>query len=72
MKRSEMVEIISTYFWDCYDMDNELAAFDSGELLGLIEKAGMLPPIIKEKSFKMQDDGQMSYAVHEWESENES
>jgi hypothetical protein len=31
------------------------------------EKYGMNPPIIEEKSFKILDNGEQIYAVHEWE-----
>jgi len=40
--------------------------------LYFFEKAGMVPPILEDKSFIMLDSGEMTYAVHEWEPEDES
>lgn len=62
MKRSEALNLI----WDSI---NELE--DANHILTKLEKAGMMPPIIKEKSFQLLENGVLTYAVHEWESENE-
>lgn len=81
MKRSKMaVVIINEIMIDlrtrglCFPKVNEAEiAFDLGEnILTAIENAGMMPPIIENESFKIQADGQMTYAVHEWEPEDES
>lgn len=36
-------------------------------ILTTLEQAGMVPPMIKEKSFIMLESGEMIYACHEWE-----
>lgn len=41
----------------------------SALILEALERKGMMPPIIEEKSFITLDNGQDIYAVHEWESE---
>ena len=40
------------------------------ELLDLIESHGMVPPIREELSWKTAENGEMTYAVHEWEPED--
>jgi hypothetical protein len=63
MKRSEALNLI----WEAI---NELE--DANLILARLEKAGMMPPIIEEKSWLISgDNGEMTYAVHEWEPENE-
>jgi hypothetical protein len=39
-------------------------------VLEAIEKAGMLPPTIEDKSFKLLENGEMVYQVNEWEPES--
>lgn len=73
MKRSEMVLRIATLITlgeitpKGEKPENRKVTAD--KILALVEKLGMEPPIIKEKSFKIGEDGQMTYAVHEWEKE---
>lgn len=38
-------------------------------ILAFIEEQGMVPPIIQEQSWKMLENGELTYAVHEWENE---
>lgn len=73
MKRSEMLDKIA-FVISCspaysapvsHYLDEHKMAL---EVLNAIEHLGMVPPIIKEKSFTMID-GVMTYAVHEWEKE---
>lgn len=61
MKRSEMVQLI----WEAI---NELE--DGDHILKRIEEAGMVPPILRDKSFRLDKNGVMTYAVHEWEDED--
>lgn len=47
--------------------ESELAEW----LLESIEEKGMMPPEVTEKSFRILPSGEMTYAVHEWEPEDE-
>ena len=67
MKRSEMVKNILKVLKK--NEDCTLGTKVAKELLDVIEAAGMVPPMIREKSFICEADGRMSYAVHEWEPE---
>lgn len=72
MKRSELVNKISNFLRGYQDdgfVDERNDAADA--LLATIESSGMVPPMIKEKSFTMLPSGELTYAVHEWEPENE-
>lgn len=63
MKRSDAINILKFQLGYSEDKCNEI-------LICAEDILGMHPPILKEKSFKIQDDGhQMTYAVHEWEEE---
>jgi hypothetical protein len=62
MKRSEAIKIIEECLRHPYD-------YPAVTILMKLEDAGMVPPMIKEKSFKILNDGQLTYAVHEWEDE---
>jgi hypothetical protein len=41
-------------------------------ILNALEDLGMLPPINEEKSFKVLDNGEITYGVYEWEKEDET
>jgi hypothetical protein len=44
----------------------------TNEILNFVENVlKMVPPIIDEESFKILEHGEMTYAVHKWELENE-
>ena len=67
MKRSEMINIIKYFLFgnsNAPEHENESIA-----LLNTIEKSGMVPPEIEERSWKLESNGVMTYAVHEWEEE---
>ncbi len=38
-------------------------------LLDEVEKSGMVPPMLDDKSFTMLESGELTFAVHEWEEE---
>lgn len=75
MKRSEIIKLI------CSHIDNNVSyyykngcnfyEYDADDLLRVLEKAGMLPPENKDKSYKLSDNGEMIYSVNEWEPEDE-
>ena len=76
MKRSDALKIIDdTYSEFCSDWMkanlNDLEGFVplNERILSTLEKAGMLPPLIEEQSFKMLPSGEMIYNVNEWEPE---
>lgn len=78
MKRSVMVNYLIEELSDIimgYDtrnhMENRLSYLhrQSSKLLNSIEDKGMLPPIDNEMSFKILENGEMAYSVHEWEPE---
>lgn len=78
MKRSEMVKQMAEYWLGLLpgespeEIGAELFAeveTHMGQLLKFMEHKGMKPPEDKEKSFQIQESGQMSYAVHEWAEE---
>lgn len=48
---------------------NKWYEFEAMDILKTIESLGMVPPMIKEKSFTMLESGELTYAVHEWEPE---
>lgn len=69
MKRSEIIKVI-------YDTmrDNHFGQYGefykmAENVLDSIEEAGMVPPMIEEKSFYLADNGEEIYATHEWEEE---
>jgi len=67
MKRSEMLLKLMEILVEA-PQEIESAAHS---ILTRLEKAGMCPPINKEKSFKLLDNGALTYGVHEWEPEDE-
>ena len=69
MKRSEMVAILERTINAGLYQDHQFDTHDVSKLLEVLEKAGMMPPIIEEESFKMLPSGELTYAVHEWEAE---
>jgi hypothetical protein len=68
MKRSEMITLISKVILNKTSYFH-LTPEEADLILTEIEKLGMMPPIIKSKSFKMLPSGELTYAVHEWEPE---
>lgn len=71
MKRSKMIEIIKDYIRDTdfsYCADEEELDDETGYLLGLIEKAGMLPPSIPGSGHGIDC---VWYPDYGWEPENE-
>lgn len=67
MKRSEMVKLIQDAVYEKFQI--KVRRKDIDPILTKIEQAGMVPPIIKEKSFYIAENGEEIYATHEWESE---
>lgn len=63
MKRSEMIEKIE------YLVSTSNNYPSSEELLDLIEKFGMKPPMVESRSFIMLESGELMYEVNEWENE---
>jgi hypothetical protein len=67
MKRSEMIEIIKNQL---FGPSNYPGHKDEAEaLLNVIERYGMLPPILESESFKMLPSGELTYQVNSWEKE---
>ena len=77
MKRSEMVLLM--YSWMLEPPVEIKQISDGGQqmymmmnhILSKIEQAGMLPPMLKDESFKLADNGEMIYGVYKWEPEND-
>jgi len=70
MKRSEILKLIEETWKNStsFPTDRLVAEY----ILKVIEKAGMLPPIIKEKSWIINDNEEMIYSVNEWEPEDDN
>jgi hypothetical protein len=70
MKRSEMIGVMIQGSRD-YNPTSPINLHQANIILEFMEKAGMVPPIIQEKSWLIADPdtGEMTYAVHEWEPE---
>jgi len=79
MKRSEILlhiqeelrESLKHRFLEQGNVDN-WTKYYSNELLDMLEGFGMLPPTIKEESFRILESGEMIYNVNRWESEDET
>ncbi len=81
MKRSEMLEkmVFSMEIhagndpaWLDQMPSVKAGAYDyANKILRDLEENGMLPPELKEESFKMLPSGEMIYNVNEWEPEDE-
>lgn len=81
MKRSEILEIMvfsmelhagNDPAWLDYEPGLKAGALDyADKILRDLEEAGMLPPMLKNESFKMLPSGEMIYNVNEWEPEDE-
>lgn len=69
MKRNAMIEVIKKVWADSTSWPSDQIVAD--KILEAIEKAGMVPPIIPEKSYTMLPNGELTYAVHEWEPEDD-
>lgn len=76
MKRSEMLDHIKEdlleklkHRWLERKETDKWAEFTANQLLDMIEGFGMLPPELKEESFKMLPSGEIIYNVNKWESE---
>lgn len=61
MKRSEMLLNIQ--------LERSCEIEEAESILNMVEKFGMVPPIIESESWKILESGEMTYAVHEWEKE---
>lgn len=64
-----MHKILKTWITNNLDYYNEFPRENAENLLRVIEKAGMMPPIIEKESWKTLPNGEMTYAVHQWEKE---
>lgn len=73
MKRSKMLSKIASViinYNEAHCIINRDKAMEMAEvILGIQEENGMLPPEIKEQSFKILPSGEMVYNVNEWEPE---
>lgn len=75
MKRSEMIKLMldtDKGYRMCIAstgnyLEDEKRRMDN--ILKTMEYAGMVPPINKDKSFKILENGEMTYNVHEWDEE---
>ena len=71
MKRSEASAKLVGYLMD-YKKDTN-AEFNSKDLADFVllcmDRIGMLPPTLLEKSFYIEENGEMIYACNEWEKE---
>jgi hypothetical protein len=72
MKRSEVLVKLQRYYGfkhvmveENYITPNEFM----DKVLELVEELGMVPPILEDQSWKMAGNGEMTYAVQEWETE---
>jgi len=70
MKRSEMIDFVHKKLDQAWGYDNDLSKSQLRFILELFECKGMLPPTNEEKSFQLLENGEMTYQVNEWESEN--
>ena len=66
MKRSQAIKRIQEVLEEAYGEENSPYA---DCILTVLENDGMLPPEIKEQSFKILPSGEMVYNVNEWEPE---
>lgn len=74
MKRSEVLKELEDILYASENIEDPAGLSDysalAEEVLKELEKLGMVPPVIMEKSWKIDEDtGEMIYAVHSWESE---
>ncbi len=72
MKRSEMINKLAIKLQQevmGYEATWASATKDAEDVIEFLEKEGMMPPIVKEKSWLIKPNGEMTYAVHEWEKE---
>lgn len=67
MKRSEMVKKVQDLLNGGYNPNHTDG--QASDFLSELEKAGMVPPMIEDKSFTTLPNGELTYAVHEWERE---
>ena len=72
MKRSQVVKLISD--WAKKEILDDVYSHNYEEwadnlLYTLENELGMFPPINNKESFLIKANGEMTYAVHEWEPE---
>lgn len=74
MKRSEMLHIMRDWKLDNTDFITGEQYLDVVDLLDLIEKAGMVPPLLEKECVQTLPNGEITYVdhVHEWEPEDTS
>lgn len=71
MKRSKMVEILKDAINEGQYQDYCIDDYEASRILKVLEDAGMVPPIIEHESWRLLSNGEMTYAAHYWESEDE-
>jgi len=69
MKRSNMLKQIERILFDNNLIGSEEHEIVAKQILDVLESEGMVPPIVKEESWKILPSGEMIYAVHAWEDE---
>lgn len=71
VKRSEMIDILCQPIKVNPKIDLHLLPAEANAILNKLEEAGMQPPTIEEKRYRIEGDAGIIDMVNEWEAEDE-